>query len=673
MRIRTRELVASVFLPLILSCFVYSSSADEIERLEPITTTSDVEESSLESAPPLGYHIGKKTLTSTPGSANDPLRVIQALPGVTVNNDTSVDPAVRGSRPEDNSYFVDFLPAGYLFHALGTVSVFNAQLVESFDFYPAGYGAEFSGGTGAVIDTHLRDPHSDELSATLDLSMLQAGALIEGPIIEGHSFYLAGRISYMDLVLEQIDANSEDGVEFVQYPSYTDYQTKYLWQSEDGSRITLQATGASDESEVDLTADSKAAQHEPVLIGTHSNDTSYNSGGVVWEDMPGGDDLTLALGYMKTKTVAHSADAGDLKVEMDNWYARGRWTHPIGTDHLLALGGQISRLKADYDINFRDTGCTEFDVDCSYTDSEMLRSSAQEEIAAEQLYVEENWYPNNLFAVTLGLSGLQEDYLDESFLEPRLRVEYTPQPGWTYSAAYGRYHQMPSFIEVEKVFGNPQLTHFDATHYVLGVMHSGVDGWEWKSELYYKFMDNLVSSDPITLYNNSGEGEAAGIDLMLRKNLTDDWSGWLSFSYSKAERTNTVTGESFPFEYDQPLVVSLVGNYHFNDKWSLGAKWWYHSGVPYTPITDATPDPQNSGRYKPVYGDINSERMPNYHRLDLRLNHNFSKVTVGYVELINAYGQENVSGYEYNADYSTRDEIYQLPTIISFGVTTSYY
>jgi hypothetical protein len=646
--------------------------AEEVEHLEQMTVTPDQEPSSLETAPPLGYRIDSETLTSIPGSSNDPLRAMQALPGVTVNNDTSADPAIRGSRPEDNRYFVDFLPSGYLFHAGGTVSVFNAQLVESFDYYPAAYGAEYAGGTGAVIDTRLRDPRNDNFSSSFDISMLQASVLIEAPVTETQSFYLAGRMSYMDLLLEGMVEDNEDGIEFVQFPRYTDYQGKYLWQLQDGSRIRFQATGASDEMEVKLESDSKEAQKEPVLIGTHSNDTAYHSQGVVWEEAPGSNAPTLAVGHMNSETNAHAASAGNWDVDTDTWYAKGRWTQPLGTDHLLALGGQVTHLQVDYDIDFRDTGCTEFDVDCSYTDSDQVMSNAQVEVTSEQLYIEENWYPNEQFAVTAGLSGQHEDYLDESFLEPRLRFEYSPQPEWTYSAGFGRYHQMPSLIQVEKVFGNPQLSHFDATHYVAGIEHIGMEGWEWKSEVYYKDIDNLVSSDPVTRYNNSGEGQAAGVELFLRKLRTDRWSGWLSLTLSKAERTNTVTGDSFPFEYDQPVSVTLVGNYHINDNWEVGAKWWYHSGAPYTPIVGSTEDPERAGRYRPVYGDINSERMPDYHRLDLRVSRRFSDKTTAYVELINAYDQKNVSGYEYNADYSSRDPIHQLPLLISFGISTRY-
>lgn len=664
------KIVRDVTLSGLFFLLMGAANAEEADRLEQVTITDSEDDSSLEAAPPLGYSMGGRSAASIPGGGGDPLRALQTLPGVVTNNDASAAPAVRGSRPEDNLYFVDFMPTGYIFHMGGAISVFNSQLVESFDLYPAAFGAEYAGSTGAVIDVKLRDPHEDELSTTLDISMLQAGMLVEGPVTENQSFYFAARMSYLDLLVgDQIDIQ---GVDMVQFPKYTDYQGKYLWKLENGSRVTFQATGATDNVEVNLDATADGVENDPVLIGNHSNDTSYNSQGVVWEEEHGGNGLTLGVSHIGNETVTHAAAAADARVTMDNWYGRARWTKPLGSDHLLAVGGEVANINADYDVSYRDPGCTEFDVDCQYTDATLLGSKAKVTVNWSMLYVEENWYPNDQWALTAGLSGNQEDYLNESYLEPRLRAEYTPHPGWTYSVGAGRYHQFPQFIQVEKVFGNPELTQFNADHYVVGLEHQLGNGWEWKAEAYYKKLNNLVTSDPITRYSNEGEGESKGVELLLRKAATDKLSGWLSVSLSKAERINTATGERFPFEYDQPVVVSLVGDYRFNDRWSLGAKWWYHSGAPYTPITGGTAAPLNPGRYIPTYGEINSKRMPDYHRLDLRVNRHYSKNTTAYMELVNAYAQKNVGGYDYNVDYTSRKEIYQLPFLISFGFTTKF-
>jgi hypothetical protein len=78
------------------------------------------------------------------------------------------------------------------------------------------------------------------------------------------------------------------------------------------------------------------------------------------------------------------------------------------------------------------------------------------------------------------------------------------------------------------------------------------------------------------------------------------------------------------------------------------------------------------GRVKPIYGAINSLRVPAYHRLDLRLDRKLSPSFTQYFELINAYNRKNISGYSYSPDYRARDEVYQLPVLISFGLQYSF-
>ncbi|HEY0634304.1 MAG TPA: TonB-dependent receptor [Gammaproteobacteria bacterium] len=651
-----------------LVCAPSAAAQSATEQLETVEITGDAPQQ--EEAPALGYELDRDTLTTMPGSGGDPLRAVQALPGVAVNNDASAAPAIRGSRPEDNTYYVDFHPMGYLFHFGGMYSIFNEQLVEAFTVYPAAYGAEFAGGVGAVIDTRLRDPHSDRLSATLDISLIKAGALVEGPLGERQSFYLAGRASYFDLLLK--DMELDEGVEAVQFPRFRDYQGKYVWRPLSGGRLTLHAIGATDELEINFLEESDAVRNEPDLIGTHSIDTAFHSQGLTWQQPLGRDEFTLAVGHIRSTENSHAASVGDAAAAIDEWYGKGRWTRPMGDDHLLALGGQLSRMVGRYDLAFQDPGCTEFETDCSYTDAPLLISSGDVQVDNTQLYAEDTWYLTEPFALISGLAYQRDDYLEEDFVDPRLRAEYSLAGGWKVSAATGRYHQFPRLLHVERVFGNPGLTYYDAIHYVAGIEHLLPDGWQWKAEVYYKDLNNLVTSDPVTRYSNSGEGHATGIEYLLRKAPTDKWSGWLSLSLSQTERVNTLTGESFPFEYDQPVVINLVTEYRLDSRWSFGGKWWAHSGSPYTPIVGGVADPDNPGRYRPVYGEINSERLPNYHRLDLRVDRRFGEQVSGYLELLNAYGQKNVAGYEYNIDYSQREPIYQLPTMLSLGVTARF-
>lgn len=188
---------------------------------------------------PLGIGVSGETLSKAPGSAGDPLRTLQSIPGMAFTDDESAVPAVRGSRPDDNYFQTDCVPTGYLFHAGGAISVYNPSLVKSFSINPSAYGAEFYGVTGGIFDVELRDPKSDRFHATIDFSFLHAGALIEGPVTENQSFYSGGRFSLIDIFIED-QLPEEDGIQFTQFPKYTDYQGKYVWNFDSGSKLIAQ-------------------------------------------------------------------------------------------------------------------------------------------------------------------------------------------------------------------------------------------------------------------------------------------------------------------------------------------------------------------------------------------------------------------------------------------------
>ena len=625
---------------------------------------------------PGGIGLDIETLKTVPGSGGDPLRAIQSMPGIAVPDDGSAEPAVRGSRPEDNLYVVDFLPAGYLFHFGGSVSVFNDELVDVFNLYPAAFGAQYNGATGAVIDVELRDPVTDKLTTTLDISFIKAGALIEGPVTDNQSFYLAARASYIDLLLEDVVVDDEEGVEFVQFPKFTDYQGKYVWRLDDQSDVKLVLNGASDEARIDLKDNNEDILNEPDLIGLHVEDTQFHSQGLVWsQENDSGREIKTALGHSTSKSKDIAGEAGRFESTVDSWFLKGRVIQPLGNDHRIAVGGIWETNQADYDLSFKDPGCTEFDVDCSVTDAQRLESARKLTVQEWELFVEDTWFLNDRLSITPGLSLHTEDYLDKSFLEPRFRVEYETAPDWILTTGLGQYHQFPEFGQVEQVFGNPNLNHSESNHAVVGLEHFMDNGWEWKTELYYKEFTDLVTSHPGTRYSNDGEGTAHGIEALIKKDLTDRWSGWLSLSASKAERENTLTGQKFDFDFDQPLIATLVAQYKMTEKWKLGVKWWYHSGSPDTPIISGEADPDRPGRFRPVYGEINSDRVADYHRLDIRADRqfDFKRVDVtGYIELINAYNRKNVVGYDYNEDFSQREEVHQLPLLISFGIKAKF-
>lgn len=611
----------------------------------------------------------REELSRIPGSSGDPMKAVMALPGVTTTNDSSSAPAVRGARPQDNAYYVDFLPVGYLFHLGGFTSTFHPDLIRRFDLASAAWGPEYGDVVGAVFDISLRNPRSDRLGGKLDFSLLGASVLAEGPIGDGLSFFLAGRRSWFDLAVKTVD-DEKEGVS-LSVPVYHDTQGRLLWDLSPGHRLRLDFSTANDRIDFTTKEGSRAVQRDPVLLGNSSLHQSYNSFALSWDgDFAPSTSNQLALGRMATRDFTRIGSAGFYDAEVVTTYLREQLRLAWSPEHATTLGGAVSKRLVDLELDIQDPRCTEFDPNCDISSAGRVVSLQKTHQNQAEAYADHRWRLSPQWTATGGLRASRDFHLRQTFTEPRLGLEWKLLPRTMVSVGMGRHHQPPPIEQALRDIGNPQLAHLRSTQHVLGVTQGLDAGWSVHAEVYRKTFTGYAVDDPALKYRNGGSGTASGFELLVKKDGSERLTGFFSLSVSQAKRRNDLTGESFRFDYDQPVIATLVGQYRQSDAWTWGARWSYHTGSPYTPVvgTGVYPD----GRTKPVYGAINSLRVPAYHRLDLRLDRKVSPRFTHYVELINAYNRKNVSGYSYSPDYTTREESYQLPVLVSFGIQYAF-
>lgn len=635
----------------------------ELPRVE-ITTRS-------ERAPTSRSVMSGDELRTVPGTAGDTMKALQALPGVAVADDSSAAPAVRGSRPDDNLYYVDFLPVGYLFHMGGLVSTVHSDLVRQFELYSAAFGPEYGDAIGAVLDVTLRNPRTDRLGGVLNVSLLGADALIEGPINEKQSFYFAVKRSYIDLLLDTVE-DDDSGV-IISVPRYWDYQGKYLWNLNADHQLSFHATGAADKLEFRVPSGSTLATQEPVLAGDSAVNTGYATQAVVWDgDFGRGMSNKLAIGRTIDRNTSSVGTALRATSRANTVFLREQLRFKPAAGHDTSVGGSLESMTIDYDIDARNARCTEFEPDCDFSSAPQVQARDSLRAKFGNAYLSHRWQATEAWALSLGAHHTRDGYLGRRYTEPRVGVEWKSTASTTFTAAWGRHNQFPAGEQVIPGFGNTGLWHLRATHSVLGVAQKLDRGWSWKLEAYQKKFGDFVVADPTVNYVNGGSGRSRGAELLIKKdpNSGGKLSGWLALSLSKARRQNDITGREFPFDFDQPVIAHLVMQYRQSERWMYGAKWSYHTGSPYTPITGSYVD--TDGRTRPTYGELNGERLPAYHRLDLRADWKLSPRYSFYGELINAYARKNLSGYSYNADYSERKPVTQLPLLVSFGVLVKF-
>lgn len=646
--------------------------------LDTVTTTSEETESSQPET---------AKLLKVPGAGNDPLRALEALPGVVFGNGREAAPAVRGSSPEDNAYYLDFLPVGYLFHNDGS-SIINDALVKDFRLYPAAFGPQFNGATGAVITADSRSPYFDDQQTIIDLSLLRAGVLIDAPVSDNQAFFLSGRMSLFQYYLENI-VDSDD-FEFTTVPEFYDYQGAWEYRPDDVSSVRLQVVGARDKAGLDFTDDSDYVLQDPALEGGLKAEQYFNSQGIVWDRFfSNGLSMKTAVSQLEQSFEFSIGQGNYIDAKSNRYGLRSQFMYPLSFNHELQFGGEFSERRIGYKGVFSAPACDEFSSDCRLSSATETLTGAGDFIIREtNINIADQWVVSNNWQLTPGALFSYNEFTRNSYSEPRLqsRLRLTAPLIWT--AGYGKYHSLPGNPgQYTPEFGNPELDETQSTHYVTGLEYNLREGLTLTSEIYYKDITDIVVArapqseypdltteeyNQLARYTNDAEGEAYGAEFLLNADYSQRWYGWVSLALSRTERTNLITGDEFRYAYDKPVVVNMVGNYQLNDRWTLGLKWRYESGQLITPLEGVEEDENTSGLYNPIYGAPFSERLPAYHRLDFRADRAYQFASWNmdlYIEVINLYARENVIGYRYlNADYSEREEVTDLPPLASIGV-----
>lgn len=591
------------------------------------------------------------------GIANDPLSAVFTLPGVVyAGGDAGGEPAIRGSSPEDNAFYIDNMPAGYIFHLFGD-SIFNENVVQDFALHPAAFGAQYGNATGGVFDVKLRAPRNQDITTTIDASMIKAGFMVEGGIAEDHAFYVSYRQSLMHLFLPE--GEEEDGLTIKKSPQSSDYQAKYQWLIGDDNRLTVTALGAKDSGGLNISKASEEGRIDPDSVGDLKLDNGFDSQSIAWDSF--GDDaqaFNLTLSHTKD-TTKQSYGAGQF---VESTFTRlnlaTSYQREFG-NHKLIVGAEIDRGKADYSYDMIPYFCTDQDADCALRKGERVQDVDTLKTTNSSVYITDMWSVTEEVELELGLRAETNDYTDQKFVQPRMAVNWYATDDLKLSLKAGQYNRFPDIDTVLKKLGNPALKSPKANHYAVGVDYQINDIWKTSVEVYQKDLGDLAiaideDKDPKQLrYNNQLEGKAVGVEWVVKRDLQDGWYGWASLSWSKSERTDLNTGITTDYYLDTPLLGNMVVNYKLNDKWDFGARLTMRSGQRYTPIVGLRENPDHPGHFLPNYGELNSKTLPVYSRLDLQANMQstmFEHPVQWSFAVLNALGAKNESGYYYAAE-----------------------
>jgi len=634
---------------------------------------------------------------------SDIFRTIQLLPSATAGNDFSSALYVRGGSPDQNLILLDGITVYNPYHLGGVFSTFNTDAVKEANFIAGGFPAKYGGRMSSVLNIINREGNSKNFEGQGNISLISTKLLLEGPVPKG-SFMVAGRRTYFDglweLIRKPINKKQDDNLPPFPYYFY-DLQGKINIDINQKHRTTFSGFFGDDVLNIEETS----------IEGIREDyDYSYFKFNIDW--IWGNRTVSLKHRWIISPnligkfSLAQSQFHFDVDIQEENKYFDSD-SNFISENIKLKIFDNITDVSpfVDFVWFLNDKNTIEFgsfykkiDFNLGLTFDSKNLVDIHSKPSEYGIYFQDKFQPNPLLMIQPGIRLTHYEFKNKTYPDFRLNGKYFLSDKFAINAAVGNVYQ---FLQT----ANPETENMriiDFWYPTLkdqspSVVYSSILGLEYwyeekiqiKLEGYYKDFSHLITLDDgfimaFDSVNNFTEanGYAYGVEFLVKKQL-GNLTGWVGYTYSVTRKKDGNIW--YPPKYDKTHNLNIVAKYDIGNKWYFTSAVVLNTGNPYTQILgkihmldDQALDVENDGeKYYfdeiEVYGEKNSERYPNYFRLDIGFNRRgklFNFDTEFYFHVINVTNHMNVFMYWWmdRDDKVYRQPVPMFPFFPSLGV-----
>jgi len=619
------------------------------------------------------------------GGKPDVLKVMQLMPGIKSQNEGSSRLLVRGGDPGQNLYLFDNVSLIYVNHLGGFTSVFNPDMINNIEIYKGGFPAQYGGKLSSIVDITQLEGNKTVRKKSYSIGITDASFAVEGPCrLKNSSFIVTGRKTLVDPLM-LLASKLSDGGGYLIFYGFHDLNSKLTWQTSEKSTFNINFYYGDDY----LNYRSK---YNEMGINNKSRFTN------MWGN---------SMLSVQNKRIVSP------KLHFTNIVSYNHYRTYLKEVYNIQTNSEVSTYKSKYlsrvqDWSFRSYSKyqpfknwkIDFGMQTSFlytTVNQTIRQDVKQSgekipTLESAIYVENSLQFFNFAELIAGGRFIHylSNELSKGNFEPRVRLNFHFTPHSTLNMSYMKTHQYSQLIFTSGdimsneiwVPADNQISPAVSEQFTAGVNANFAQStFQTEMNVFYKTMHGLATYKEgfsnlagdmnwRSKIETQGEGLAYGAECMLKKQR-GKYTGFVAYSYSKSNRTypNINNGNPYTFEYDRPHSFSFNINRKFSNHLNFNIVWVFQSGLPYTPVIGKHLSPVIEGGSDKVYdyyevliyGERNSSRMKNYHRLDISLI--YSKLTkYGHkaewnFSIYNLYNRRNPYYYYYNDTNS--GEIYQ--------------
>lgn len=624
-----------------------------------------------------------------PQVGEDLFRSIARLPGVTADDFTAKF-WVRGA-PQRQLLVrldgADLLEPFHLKDVDGALSIIDLRAISQLDLMTGGFNADYGNRSAAVLVMDTLSPTQPRPTYSAGLSVTSMRAATAGTFADGRGrWFFSARRGYPDLALK-LEGRAEEI-----FPRYWDAYAKTEFDFAPGQTVSLHLLHAADTLRV-------ADPDGPDLNSSYDSDYAWLRWRAAWSDKVSSETV-LSQSWLAWRRDGSGIYLPRYRLDLRDRRSlaatalRQDWSATISDQLLVRAGWQAGRDAANYSYSlYREDAVVVSGVITAVPRSITLAPQPKTDTSGAFVAARYALAPN--LAVEPGLRFDRSSATGGSVWSPRLNAAWQLAPRTTLRAAWGRYAQAQGVHELAVPFGDATLYPTEkAEHRVVGLEHNFAPGLNVRVEAYQR-----LTRDPRPQWFNRSDTygifpeaqtdrillapqqlDARGVEMIVRRRGQGafDWSA----SYALSRATQDLATGTIPVARDQRHAFYADVTYRLGEHWRFGAAWQYHSGWPTTAVNYTIVSLASGGRtLVRSFGAPLAERLPAYHRLDLRASRTIplrhGALTV-FVDVFNAYDHANPLAYDYdptivnNVVRDGKKPRNMLPIIPSVGLSWEY-
>jgi len=618
----------------------------------------------------------------------DLIKTLQQIPNASSPFETASQVFVRGGTPDQNLVLWNGIKTYNQSHFFGLLSAFNPYVIDSLDFYYKGIPANYGGRLSSVIELKSNSNIKNKFSGNIGTNLLYSDAVLHIPLIENKlSATVSARRSFNDIwESPTYDSFSERIFQNTEINNLNNNEDRFVFSdysfginAKFNAKSKIQVNGIYAQNDLNF-----VSENIPQIL-TDDLKTINNGLSAKWQ-------------YLFNNKWNFQSNIGIANYLLD--YSFNTLEKDTEIQKSSTKKNFINDVTSKIQFNYKPNKVHGFNVGFAHEENNIryefkdiepnfsiVLDQQKDQLNSQSFFTSYRFKKRKKITLQLGIRANKYSTDSKLYVEPRIYVKAHLTKNLSVNTTYNNTSQAVTQIN-ESVVSNLSLENLiwsttndddletlTSQQISLGAVFNKKN-WFIEADSFYKETKNIttITSGFITDLSSIfslGKQRVVGADLFIKKKI-GNYNSWLSLAYLKQETLFDNFNDNQFFTSNLNINYTINWSHFYNYKnFNFALSWLWNSGKS---ITDSNNIITSGNPIKLSFGELNTETLPIFHRLDISALYTFKtqpkskfKYKLG-ASIQNIYNRKSTINREFRTSPGIDNELLILD-FNSLGIT----